>query len=525
MTCKTTSRVRRCACLVLLIASLPAFHGQAQTTAPANGSGAVVLSYKPYSETEIVAALQRPLTLEDCISVALRKNIALRLAEGELNKAEATHSGSHGAFLPVFSLTGSRQNTLSQKLQNDSSEVSFGQLLDDQFVNPTNVTGKVQWFIPTGATLELSNDFLRETTEFRSPLLKADDAKLEKNDSRVYAVSLTQPLLRGAGPKIARSQVVSSGYEEQVQRMTLQQQRLQAVLGVKRVYFDALAKRELLKVNEAAVKSDSALVRASEALILAKLASRRDVLSAQIRYSDDKAALIKAQNDFELALDALKDIMGVPIEFAIQLDTTGLSYKPITLQERELLDAALRNSPQLQAAQTDIKRNRLQRSVAKNALLPQLDLVASYSTDRGKDALLNQELTRSGGWQASLNLNYAFLNREAAAEAENAEISVRQQEDRVLALQRQITVDIRDIVRGVYTAAGEIAAIEQSIQAAQDKFNFSQTMFNLGRASNFDITDAQEFLLKAQTQYFRKLAEYHTQLALLESLTGQPILP
>lgn len=523
MTYKMTSRVRRCACLVWLLVLLPAFHSRAQTSAPANG--AVVLSYKPYSETEIIAALQQPLTLEDCIGIALRKNIALRLAEGELNKAEATHSGSHGAFLPVFSLTGSRQNTLSQALQDDSAEVNFGQLIDDRFVNPTNVTGKVQWFIPTGATLEFSNDFLRETTEFRSPFLKPEDAKLEKSDNRVYAVSLTQPLLRGAGPKVARSQVTSSGYEEQMQRMTLQQQRLQAVFVVKRVYYDALAKRELLKVNEAAVKSDSVLVRASEALILAKLASRRDVLSAQIRYAEDKSAWIKAQNDFELALDELKNVMGAPIEIPIQIDSAGLSYKPLVLQERELLEAALQSSPQLQAAQMDIQRTRVLRTVAKNATLPQLDLFASYSSERGKDALLNQELTRTGGWQASLNLSYAFLNREASAEAENAEISVRQQEDRALALQRQIVIDIRDIVRGVYTARGEIGAIEQSIQAAQDKFNFSQTMFNLGRASNFDVTDAQEFLLKAQTQYFRKLAEYQTQLALLESLTGQPILP
>ncbi|MEK7729030.1 MAG: TolC family protein [candidate division KSB1 bacterium] len=521
MTYMMTSRVRRCAWYVLMIALLPTFRGRAQTAA----SSAVVLSYKPYSETEIAAAIQQPLTLQDCVGISLCKNISLRLAEGDLGKAEASHAGSHGAFLPVFSITGSRQNTLNQVLQDDSTEINFGRIIDDKFLNPTNVTGKVEWFFPTGATVEFSNDFLRETTEFRSPFLKPEDAKLEKNDNRVYSVILSQPLLRGAGPKIARSKVVSTGYEEQIQKQALQQQRLQAVFLVKRSYFDALAKRELMKVNEAAVLSDSVLVLASEALIQAKLASRRDVLSAQIRYGDDKAALIKAQNDFELALDALKDVMGLPIETPIRLDSAGLSYKPTTFDERILLNAALQNSPQLQASNIAVQRNRLARSVAKNAVLPQLDLIASYTSDRTQDALLNQDLSRSGGWQASVNLSYAFLSREAAGEAENAEISVRQQEDRLLALKRQIIVDIRDIMRGVYTARGEIGAIEQSIQAAQDKLSFSQTMFNLGRASNFDVTDAQEFLLKAQTQYFRKLAEYHTQLALLESLTSQTILP
>ena len=44
-----------------------------------------------------------------------------------------------------------------------------------------------------------------------------------------------------------------------------------------------------------------------------------------------------------------------------------------------------------------------------------------------------------------------------------------------------------------------------------------------GRASNLDITDAQESLLRTQNLYARKLVDYYTQLALLESLTGQSI--
>jgi outer membrane protein TolC len=48
-------------------------------------------------------------------------------------------------------------------------------------------------------------------------------------------------------------------------------------------------------------------------------------------------------------------------------------------------------------------------------------------------------------------------------------------------------------------------------------------MFRLGRASNLDIIDAQEALFKAQNQYVSKLVDYHIQLALLESLTGQPL--
>jgi len=54
---------------------------------------------------------------------------------------------------------------------------------------------------------------------------------------------------------------------------------------------------------------------------------------------------------------------------------------------------------------------------------------------------------------------------------------------------------------------------------------FATAMFNLGRASNLDITDARGDLVKARTQLVKKLVDYNSQLALLESLTGKPVGP
>ncbi|MDZ7291730.1 MAG: TolC family protein [candidate division KSB1 bacterium] len=468
--------------------------------------------YRPFSEAEIKAAIQKPLLLDDCIRIALAKNINLKLAEGDLGKAEATHSGSYGKFLPVFSVEGTKVNSL---LEEPDSLSRFGEA---RFDNNTTVAGKAQLYLPTGATFELTRDFLREVQY-------PTGQPITKNQDLTYAINFTQPLLRGAGPKIGRSSFLSSGYDKQIQEKQLLNTKLQTVLAVKSAYYEALAKRELIKVQEAAVRSDSNLIKASEALMLAKMATRRDVLSAEIRFADDRAALIKSQTDYQLALDDLKYIMGLPIEMPIELDSTGLSYAPVTLDEAALIRTALENNPSIHSAELTIRRSQLQHSVAKNSVLPQLDLVASYSSNLQTDLILNQHMGRTGGWQAKLNLSYSFLSRDAAASAENAQIALSQQEDRLLDLQRQIVRNIRDIVRSVYTGAEELSAIKRGIEVAEEKLAFATTMFNLGRASNFDITDAQEFLLKAQNQYLSKLVDYHTQLALLESLTGQPVTP
>jgi outer membrane protein TolC len=136
----------------------------------------------------------------------------------------------------------------------------------------------------------------------------------------------------------------------------------------------------------------------------------------------------------------------------------------------------------------------------------------------------NKNLSENG-WQAGFSLSYPFFNREAAANVKNAEIALSQEQERLVNLQRQIELGIREIVRRIYSSAEEINAINRSMEAAEEKLDFAMTMYNLGRASNLDITDAQEALVEAEEQYLRQLLEYHTQLALLESLTGHQVAP
>lgn len=500
--------------------------------------------YQAYSDAEIRAAVQRPLTLEDCIRIALSQNISLRIARGDLERADAAHAGSYGRFLPVFSLDGGRVNELTGERRTtartlvpvpgdstDTVELETEGFVDrTQFDNSATVSGQAQLFLPTGGTLQYTNDFLHsaQVPLFQDPANPEDPTDREitptsKDRQRSYSISLSQPLLRDAGPTVARSSFLSTRYDQQIQEKGLLNQKLQTVFAVKRAYYLAQLQRELIKVNLTAFMKDSALVEASKALIVARLATRRDVLSAEIRFADDRASLLASRNDYQLALDRLKNELGLPIDMNVDLDSTALSYSPMALDEKTLVQQALENSPQVLATEIAIRKSRLQHRVAKNNLWPQLDLEASYSSDRARNAITNLDLNRTRGWRASLNLSYEFLNREAGASAEEAEIAVRQEEDRLLEVKRQVMIDVREIVRGVYSAAAELDAIKSGIVVAEDKLEFSTTMFNLGRASNFDITESQEFLLKARNQYLRKLVDYHSQLAQLESLIGKPI--
>jgi outer membrane protein TolC len=495
--------------MISAIESLPNFASQLDRTDSA-------LYYEPFSEAQITATIQRPLTLDDFISIALSKNIALHLAEGELAKAEVVLSGSYGKFFPILTLQGAQEEAMQKRPFNSLDSLASADPTRLYFSN-SFLTGKIEQALPTGALLNFAGDLRRD---LNSP--DRFGAPPTRTQNLAYSISLTQPLLRGAGATIARSAINLARYDRQIKEKQFADMKLFTIYAVKRAFYLALEQRELVKVSQLAIRRDSSLVRASESMMLAKRATRRDVLSAQIRLADDRATLIKNQSEYELALDALKEVAGLPLEAPIELAETELRFSPVSLDEKALVRRAVDNNPSLHSAETAITRARLSLKVARNALRPQLDLVVSHNGQFDTDRDRNKNLW-AAGLRASLNLSYPFLNREAAAKAENTEIELAQQQERLVNLQRQVALGIRRIVRIVRKTAEELNALQATIDAAEEKVDFASTMFNLGRASNLDITDAQEALLKAQTQYVRELVDYHIQLALLESLTGQPV--
>lgn len=487
--------------------------GQAQKDDSSTVARGNMSAYKPYNETEIGSALQKPLALDDCIGIALSKSISLQIAQGELAKARATHAGSFGAFLPVFGIEGSQENT-TEKRPLDVANPTDPTELD--FKNSA-IVATVQQALPTGAVIDFSSDIRRD---LNSP--DKFGAAPTRTRNRIYSVQLRQPLLRNAWPPAANSAVSMAGHERRMQEKLFLNAQFETIYAVKGAFYEVLYQRELMRVNQAAIVRDSTLYAASESKVEAKLATRRDVLSAEIQLASDKASFIKSQSEYQLALDALKEVMGLPIEMPVEVADVKMSYAPVALHEERLLRLALENNPSLKSAEAAVKRSRLQLKVAKNQLLPQFDVLAGYSNTFEKDTDQGIDL-RTTGFITTINFSYPFLNRAAAAGAENARIALSQQEDNVLSFKRRLALNVRNIVRNTYSSIEAINTLRRTIEAAEQKVDFATTMFNLGRASNLDITDAQEALLKAQTQYVRELVDYHIQLALLESLTGETV--
>lgn len=492
---------------LLLLASLSLT--ETVTGGAAAGTGADKQSQnQSLSEAQIEEMLKRPLSLEDCLQIALSKNLQLALARNQRDMVAASLSGSYGTYFPVLSINSSRKASVERTIEvvDDVVTTRATRVEVDKFV------AALQQKIPTGATLSFINEIDRDTD---------NDERLKDRPTQTYRVELAQPLLQNFGPKATSGDIRVARNDLKIEELNFETFRLQTIFAVKAAYYDVIRMRKLIGIHRAALRRDSLLVQASESKVIAKVATRRDVLSAEIRVQEDQAALLNAETDYQTALDRLKEQLGLAIALPITIVEDTLAFRPPPLEEEKWIKLALENSPAVRAAALTIEQRDLQASLAGNLRLPQIDVVGSYSRRRDQDKGRDPN---GSGWSVGLVMNYPFLDRARSAEAEIARLERSKAEENYHALQRQTILSVRQIHRNLQNSIARIKVLDRNIAAATEKVEFATTMFNMGRASNLDITDATEALLRAETAYIDELVDFHVQFALLESLTRQSFL-
>jgi OMF family outer membrane factor len=68
-----------------------------------------------------------------------------------------------------------------------------------------------------------------------------------------------------------------------------------------------------------------------------------------------------------------------------------------------------------------------------------------------------------------------------------------------------------------------IQPLTVAIEQAKGKLEVARARFALGQATNFDITDAQEDLLDAETELLEAIVAYNIALAQLEASIAGPL--
>jgi outer membrane protein TolC len=487
------------------------------------------------------ADLSKPLTLAVCIHEALARNLDLSVDAVTPALDDAAVAETREKYLPEFTMAYSRQDQMnlgSWGLQGTNYRSKYDYL-------SAGLTQKVI----TGADLSLTfSNSMSDTAQAYTVINPFYYSLLQFN--------LTQPLLKGFGPKINRIETTRAENTRDSSQAQLKAAVLQTVYDVEAAYWNLLYAQENLKVQEASLaQSRETLKRNSEA---ARIGSKSaiEVLGAETEVTRWEDGAIGARLQVEQLEEQLRRLMNAgnagegggreahPAGTRLLLaDRPDAEKRSIGLDEA--LRTALAERPEILSAEKDLETSANDIGYYRNQLLPQLDLKFSiwnpgqsgvkylYLDDNpftqiiiGKivgsrvDSLKDVFRKYYRNWSLNLNLTVPLANIFSRASLTKAGLANQQS---LLRLERQkktiasevsaAVLDLRNKERKIKSSADYRAMVEKRLAAEQQRYE-------LGLVGSEWLFSYQRDLAQAKTDEVRALVDYKIALAKLDEVMG-----
>ena len=196
---------------------------------------------------------------------------------------------------------------------------------------------------------------------------------------------MTQPLLRGFGPNASFYELRASRRSREGQERQFELGRQRLAVEVTRAYYQVIQQRQLMAVARQSLERSESLRRASVARLEVGLVSKLDVYRAELQASQAQESMVRAETSLDAELERFRTLLGLspgdplqPEPVTVPEDLTDDEVEPLEV----LTQRALENRLDLLEARDQVDDARRTASLARQNLLPQLDLNVGVSAVR-----------------------------------------------------------------------------------------------------------------------------------------------
>jgi outer membrane protein len=427
------------------------------------------------------------VTLAESLAIALKQNFGLLSAADAVSAAHFNERAAAAAFYPKLTPSYSRSDT--------------------QSLFTLDASQKLPW---SGGSISASGTYT-------SP--RADAALPHGSDVQV---TLAQPLLRGFGPTVTSYDLVNSRRAQQAQQRSYELARQQLAIDVTAAFYQVIRQRQLLDVARQSLERSENLSKASEARVKVGLASRLDVLRADLQAQQARNGMLSARTALDTALEQFRLLLGRGPEADLEPGDVTLPDSDDTPPEpvQLLVEKALENRLELQESRDQIRDSERALSLARQNLLPQLDVSLQYS-QVGYGSNLSDSWNRADR-RASVFFTTSYPVERSADRATKqvAELELAARK-RALTQQRlQVEAEVRATARNLARIETSIELQRKAVDLAQQQHRLATLRYQRGLASNFDVVDAENNLVTARTALVGLLADEQVARVQLLKSTG-----
>lgn len=409
------------------------------------------LRLTPAKAEEIETLLAGPLSLQDCIRIALANSPQARTAQLDVEQAYVQRNLARGEFLPTVKANASQGYTVSDLAGQSSFDYGTHNAQASAQLSISGFSDKVR-------AVKISN-------------LQIEQAQLSLNNQT---------------NNIARN--------------------------VKKAYYALASAKRAVDIRRTSCELYQEQYERTSEFYKQGLRPKVDVTTAQVNWNNEKLRLIRAENLVKTASAKLANVLGITTPKPLEIvQITDIEKVDISFEQA--VQTAYENRPDIVSAQTNAKIGQIKLNQAKAAYLPTFSFSAGYNK-YGDDLRLDNEETRlmvsleiplfnafktyNGVKQARLNLekinnsNRSLLNdvflevqsayismQEAAESVPLAELNVEKAKENLDLAQGRYNEGISDIIE---LKDAEVAYTDAELSLLSARYDYASAVADLKQA-------------------------------------------
>lgn len=369
------------------------------------------------------------------------------------------------------------------------------------------------------ATVRLPKIEGSATGAYILPDIEMTGMELAMRGTYMAGLTLTQPIYTGgkisAGRQMAR---LGRQIADQQLRMT----RMDVLVDADNAYWSYIAVRRKVRMLESYSTQMDTIYKQTSSAVAAGMAIENDLLRIEAKRTEIEYQLQRARNGADLCRMALCNVIGAPLDTAIEpTDTTFNIESPTAMS----LDIARRPEVGLLEKQIDVNMQRIRD--ARSEMLPTVGLSAGYSyygniklkgfADMGNGTTVpyTQEF-RDGIGIAMLAVKIPIFHwgesrkkmHKARYELDNSQLEL-QRNMRLMSIEAQQAVqNVEDGYRMIHTAESGLRQAEENLRVMRNRYAAAMSPLTDLLDAQSQWQQAQSNLIEAQTQYMIYRTDY-----------------
>jgi outer membrane protein TolC len=428
--------------------------------------GRVVLACMFLLFGTVLLQAQHILTLDDCLAIARKNSLALRISATNIRSTEFAQDELKTTALPHLKLGAGALYAPSSK--------NFG--YDPALSNGGQLAGQVI---------------------LQQPLY---DAGIRRLRSTQLDLELTR-----------------LSHEHHVNERDI-------VFGVKEAFIELLFAQEATALQQSSAEQLAEYFDLVNRMYHGGNGSYTDVLKTDVQLASARIAVERAKESQIIAKLSLAQAMGIPADTTLIASGTLEHLSTTTTDSLGMIvsDSSFTNLD-LQMAQIEIDKGLVDVELAQSEHLPSILLNADAGLLTSLDNLRLPLDDRASMIGASIGISIEFPLLTWGAidlRTEQRRLAVKVQQDQKELLRRSILTEKQKTLLQLHTAVKRLDALKQNVHAAEDNYSLTKSKYAAGGSLALEVLSAQQLLVDTRTALLQTESDIRLLLAHQEQISA-----